>query len=329
VGRLSHLREVEAAMRIKLITPALASARNGNSITALRWKRILTQLGHQVTLEERYRGGRCDLMIALHARRSFDSIRRFREDHPDLPLIVVLTGTDLYRDIRSNPDAQKSLELATRLIVLQSMGMAELAQRLRRKTRVIYQSATEVNGHASGSGNGFKVCVVGHLRPEKDPLRAAMASRYLPTSSRLRVIHVGRALSDEMKRRALAERSRNPRYRWLGELPHWKTRRILASSHLLALTSRMEGSSNVLCEAIASSVPVVASKIRGLIGTLGENYPGYFPVGDTRALAELLKRAESEPTFYRTLKAHCARLAPLVDPKRERDAWKQLLDELS
>lgn len=316
-------------MRIKLITPALASARNGNSITALRWKRILTRLGHQVALEERYQGGRCDLMIALHARRSFDSIRRFREDHPDSSLIVVLTGTDLYRDIRTDRNAQESLELATRLIVLQSMGLAELPKHLRRKTRVIYQSATQVNGHVPWSRNGFKVCVVGHLRPEKDPLRAAMASRYLPTSSRLHVIHVGRALSDGMKRRALAERSRNPRYRWLGELPHWKTRRILASSHLLALTSRMEGSSNVLCEAIASSVPVVASKIPGLMGSLGKNYPGYFPVGETRELARLLRRAESDRDFYRELKAHCARLRPLVDPERERASWKHLLRELS
>jgi len=132
-----------------------------------------------------------------------------------------------------------------------------------------------------------------------------------------------------MKKRVLAERSRNPRYRWLGDLPHWKTRRILASSHLLALTSRMEGSSNVLSEAIASSVPVVASKIPGLMGTLGKNYPGYFAVGETRELAYLLRRAEFDQDFYRDLKAHCARLRPLVDPERERASWKLLLRELS
>src|SRR3989304_3253275 len=105
-------------MRIKLITPALASARNGNSITAIRCARILKQLGHRVVMEQTYDGKGCDLMIALHARRSSESIRRFKEEQPELPLIVVMTGTDLYRDIRINPDAQRSLELATRLIVL-------------------------------------------------------------------------------------------------------------------------------------------------------------------------------------------------------------------
>lgn len=317
-------------MRIALVTPYLVSARNGNSVTAVRWARILRRMGHHVVMEQIYDGERCDLMIALHARRSFDSLRRFKEEHPDLPLIVVLTGTDLYRDIQINSDARESLELATRLVVLQSMGPAELPRHLHAKTRVIYQSADEVQGRRSPANNGFfKVCVIGHLRPEKDPLRTAMAARRLPASSRVRVLHVGRPLSDQMKERLQAETARNPRFQWLGELPHWKTRQVLANCHLLSVTSRMEGSSNVLAEAIASSVPVVAAKIPGLIGTLGKDYPGYFPVGATRALARLLQRAESDPEFYRRLKASCARLLPLVDPKRERDAWRQLLHELS
>ena len=317
-------------MRIKLITPALASARNGNSITAIRCARILQQLGHRVVMEQTYDGKGCDLMIALHALRSHESIRLFKEMHPDLPLVVALTGTDLYRDIRINPDAQRSLELATRLIVLQPMGIVELPKRLRAKTRVIYQSAARVRRRSTPAKDGcFNVCVISHLRPEKDPLRTAMAARELPDSSRLRVLHIGRPLSKEMDRRLRAEIARNPRFRWLGELPHWKTRRILADSQLLSVTSRMEGSSNALCEAIASSVPVVASKIPGLVGTLGKKYPGYFPVGETRELARLLQRIESNPKFYRRLKAHCARLSPLVDPKREITAWKKLLNELA
>jgi putative glycosyltransferase (TIGR04348 family) len=315
-------------MKIRIVTPAGPSDRNGNSITALRWARILQKLGHRVFVNEEYRGEACDLLVALHARKSADSIRLFKKLYPDLPLVVALTGTDLYRDIRASRAAQQSLELADRLIVLQSMGLAELPRRLRRKTRVIYQSASRVRGQERRS-HVFKVCVIGHLRAEKDPMRTALAARFLPASSKIHVVHVGRAMNEEMGTRARAEAARNPRYRWLGELPHWKTRRLLAGSHLLSLTSRMEGSANVLSEAIASSVPVVASKISGLIGTLGKNYPGYFPVGNARALARLLRRAESDPRFYRQLKSHCARLRPWVDPKRERQAWERLLGELS
>lgn len=322
-------RSTGSGVKILLVTPAAPNARNGNSITALRWRKILKELGHRVSLTERYDGSPCDLMIALHARRSFESIRRFREEKPGFPLVVVLTGTDLYRDIRSDADARSSLDWATRLIVLQSKALEELPARLHSKTRVIYQSAALVNGTAPRRQSDFKVCVIGHLRPEKDPMRTALAARLLPPSSRIRVIHIGRALSDELKKSAIEEARDNPRYRWLGELPHWKTRRILAASHLLSLTSRMEGSSNVLSEALASQVPVIASKIPGLVGTLGEDYPGYFPVGDTAALARLLQRAEDDRKFYRALKTSCARLRSLIDPKRERSALKKLLKELS
>jgi putative glycosyltransferase (TIGR04348 family) len=267
-------------------------------------------------------------MIALHALRSFDSIRNFRELHPDRPLIVALTGTDLYRDISVNRNAEKSLDMATRLVVLQPRAIKELPKRLRAKTRVIYQSAAHVNGRPS-SRNGFRVCVIGHLRPEKDPLRTALAVRRLPATSKISVVHIGRALTDLLAAQAVEESRKNRRYRWLGELPYWRTRRILAGSHLLSLTSVMEGGSNVLCEALASSVPVVASRISGLMGTLGNDYPGYFPVGNTGALARLLQKAESDAGFYRKLKERCRRLAKLVDPRREVTDWKALLDELA
>ncbi|MFQ5684068.1 MAG: selenoneine biosynthesis selenosugar synthase SenB [Candidatus Binatia bacterium] len=316
-------------MHIKLITPAPPDTLNGNRVTAMRWARMLRQLGHRLVIEQHYNGGSCDLMIALHALRSFDSIHRFREQRPKAPLIVVLTGTDLYRDIRTNPNAQQSLKLATRLVVLQSMGLEELPRQHHPITRVIYQSAEPANGGEFHTGNGFKVCVIGHLRLEKDPLRTAMAVRHLPTSSRLQVSHIGRALSHHLKKRILAEVSRNPRYRWLGGLPHWRTRKILAGSHLMALTSRIEGSSNVLSEALASSVPIVASRIPGLVGTLGKDYPGYFSVGNTHELTWLLRRVETDRKFYKQLKTSCARLRRLVTPERELACWKRLLSEVS
>lgn len=316
-------------MKIKLVTPARANAQNGNFITAIRWGRIIKGLGHHLTVQQQYDGKTCDLLIALHALRSYDSIRRYREKHPKSPLIVVLTGTDLYRDIHRNSHAQQSLELANRLIVLQKKGFSELPPHLHRKTRVIYQSASRVNGTITKTNHAFQVCVIGHLREEKDPFRTALAARLLPASSQVRILQIGRALSKEMKERAQKEHVCNPRYHWLGELPHWKTRRVLAESHVLSLTSRMEGSSNVLSEAIASSVPVIASRIAGLMGTLGEGYPGYFPVGNTRALTRLLRKVESNPKFYLDLKTRCTRLFSLVNPEQELGSWKKLLRELS
>jgi putative glycosyltransferase (TIGR04348 family) len=312
-------------VKIQLVTPAPLKINNGNKITAVRWAGILKKLGHRVRVTQSYDGKPCDLLIALHARRSYDSIQGFHDRHPDLPLIVVLTGTDVYRDIHRDPKAQRSLELATRLVALQKMALRELPRRFQKKTQVIYQSAESLPAKPHKADGDFKVCVIGHLREEKDPLRTAIAVRRLPRESRIQVTHIGQALDEKLGKKAQAETKRNPRYRWVGQLSHRKTRESLARSHLVCITSKMEGSSNVLSEALASGVPVVASKISGLIGTLGKDFTGFFPVGDTKTLRAVLLRAETEITFYSSLKRHCAGLTRLVKPKRESDAWRELL----
>src|SRR5574340_812270 len=96
-------------------------------------------------------------------------------------------------------------------------------------------------------------------------------------ASRIRVSHVGRALEEDMVRRANELMQRFPRYRWLGEIPHWQVRRKLAHSHLMVISSRMEGGANVVCEALAAGVPVLASRVAGNVGMLGEDYAGHYP----------------------------------------------------
>jgi putative glycosyltransferase (TIGR04348 family) len=318
-------------MKIFLACPASAGSRKGNRVTAVRWARLLRSLGHRVTIGQLYEGAACDVLVAMHARKSYDSVRAYRRHHPDGPLVVALTGTDLYRDIRTSRHAQRSLEEADRLIVLQPCGLEELPARLRGKTRVIYQSAKRRGKPAGRSRRRatFEVCVLGHLRPEKDPLRVALALRRLPAASRVRVTHAGQALSPALAQKARAAMARDARYRWLGEVSGERARRILARSDALVLSSRLEGGANVVSEAIAAGVPVLASRIPGNVGLLGARYPGFYPVGDTAALARLLSRAEADEAFYRRLVEWCAALRPLVDPARERAAWESLLRELT
>jgi putative glycosyltransferase (TIGR04348 family) len=267
----------------------------------------------------------CDLMVALHARRSFAAIAQFQRLYPDKPLIVALTGTDLYGDIKTSAEARQSLEWATRLILLQPKGIEELPEHLRPKAYVIYQSVVGPQVPPAKPQTTFDVSVLGHLREVQDPFRAALASRLLPDTSRVRVLHVGKALSEDMAATAAAEALANPRYRWLGELPRWQARRVLARSHILVLSSKMEGGANVISEALAVPVPVLVSKISGSIGLLGEDYPGYFPVGDTQALAQLLEKAAQDIGFYHELTDWCRQLAPIVHPDRERESWRELL----
>ena len=316
-------------MVISLITPAPKHSRTGNRVTALRWAAHLEELGHQVAVKTEFNGDACDLMLALHARRSHSSIVRFRESDGRKPLIVALTGTDLYGDIRACREAQESLELADRLVLLQPLGIEELPEAHHAKTRTIYQSAVASRPTRETERSAFDVCVLGHLREIKDPFLAAVAVRDLPDTSRIRVQQVGAALTDETQRTALAEMETNSRYNWLGEKPRNEALGIMAGCKLLVLSSASEGGANVISEAIVSSVPVLSSRIPGSVGLLGEDYRGYFPVGDTQELRKLLLKAENESTYLGGLRAHCEKLKPLFQPEREIKAWRDLLEELA
>lgn len=313
-------------MRIALVTPYLPAARNGNAHTAVRWRRFLRRAGHDVAMAREWEGQPVDMLIALHARRSQSSIERFSALFPERPLLVVLTGTDLYRDIHCAADARHSLDLASRLVVLQDKGMDELPAASRAKTRVIHQSAPTLKP-APRPRRSFDICVVAHLREEKDPFRAAYAARLLPAASRIRIRHVGGALQAGMEEEARALES--PRWHWLGALPHGAARRFIARSHVLVISSRMEGGANVICEAVAAGTPVLASRISGNVGMLGEDYAGYFPLADEAALARLLLRAETSPAYLALLQRQCAARAPLFTPEREAAAVKALVEEFA
>jgi putative glycosyltransferase (TIGR04348 family) len=324
-------------MRVGIITPAPPGSKYGNRVTALRWARLLRELGHRVSVKQIYKGEPFDLLIALHARRSHASVRRFHNKYPQRPLIVALSGTDLYRDLHKSWQAQESLELASRIVALQPKASEELRPEMRHKIRVIYQSVAAKSLKPDGSrrkrqahrrGQAFEICVVGHLRSVKDPFRAAMAARLLPPSSRIRIVQVGRAMTEAMRDRARKEMAINPRYHWFKEQPPWRAQRLLAQSDLCVLSSHMEGGANVLSEAIVASVPILASKIPGTVGILGEDYPGYFTVGNTRELASLMMRAETDPAFTQALIRWGERVMHHFNPGREKESWAELLSEL-
>jgi len=310
--------------RIALVTPAGAGTRNGNRHTALRWAAFLRRAGHRVSVSIAWDGKPCELLIALHARRSHESVARYRRVRPRGPLCVVLTGTDLYRDLPRSPEARRTLELADRLIVLQDEAPRRLAPHLRRKTRVVYQSASPGARHKPPA-NVFRVAVIGHLREEKDPFRAATALERLPREAAIEVVHVGAALSAGMAREARRRMRGEPRYRWLGGLPHARALAWLARSHLLVVSSRMEGGANVIAEAARIGTPVLASRVPGNVGMLGPRYPGYFALGDERALARLTARAQADSAYYRALQRALAARRALFAPAAERSALSAAL----
>jgi len=330
--------------QVVIVSPALADANNGNWQTARRWQKFLQSHAasgpsFQVRIVTQWPDGPAAAqdsgMIALHARRSAASVRAWAQsrgagtDTQPVPgLAVVLTGTDLYRDIQSDPQAQRSLQWAQRLVVLQALGLAALPAALQARAQVIFQS-TSARKSLPKSARLLKAVMVGHLREEKSPQTLFAAARLLLPQEAIRIDHIGAPLDAALAARAQATATACPGYRWLGALPHEATRRRIQRAHVLVHTSRMEGGAHVVMEAVRSGTPVLASRIDGNVGMLGTDYAGYFDWDHAEQLVALLRRCRHEPAFLAHLQAQCAARAPLFALATERLAVQQLVTRLT
>jgi putative glycosyltransferase (TIGR04348 family) len=289
----------------------------------------LEALGYSVEVTESWSGGDAGLLIALHAYRSHQSIVAFKKQYPSRPIVLILTGTDLYRDIENHNEVIQSMEIADQLIVLQSAAIDSIPTILRHKAQVIYQSVEiDIDNGDSITKDDFLVSVIGHLREEKDPFCAVRSLPLLPSDSKITVQHLGQAMNSQMKDLADNFNATIDRYQWLGEVSRADALKVLSQSRLMVISSRMEGGAHVVSEAIALGIPVIASDIPGNRGLLGEDYPGYYPVADENALATLLYRAEKEPTFYASLQKHIDLRRELITPAREKQSIHELVSGL-
>lgn len=309
--------------RVVIVSPAAAADNNGNWHTAARWRHYLAPLA-DVELAQAWDGAPADLLIALHARKSADAVERFRAADPQRPVVLVLTGTDLYRDLDLDAHARHAVECASRLVVLQPAALARLDEAARAKAEVIVQSAPQQLRRDQARGT-VDFVAVGHLRAEKDPLTLMAAVRALPPEPPWRVIHIGAPLDAALADAARRTMAATPRYRWLGALPQPAARRWIARAAALVHPSRIEGGANVVIEALRSHVPVLASRIDGNVGLLGADHEGLFAPGDADALAGLMARLCSDVDWRARLAARSAALAPRHAPTLEAARVRQLV----
>ncbi len=303
-----------------------AESLGGNRTTALRWARILRQLGWDVIRSAKRETERADLIIALHAVHTRREVERLRDKHPGAKLIVACTGTDIYE---SCADSQSLLDRADRIIVLQERALEVLTEDQRERARVIHQSTPQLESPQPRPTDHIRVALIANLRDVKDPLLPAEAARLLPESSRIRIIHLGAPIESELAAEAERESEENPRYEWRGHVSRLESLQLLASAHVAVLSSKSEGGANLITEAFAMGTAVIASEIPGNVGLLGEDHPGLFPVGDAGALAALFNRLEEEEAFLGELERRSKERAWIPAPAREREAWESLLSELS
>jgi putative glycosyltransferase (TIGR04348 family) len=325
--------------QLVIVSPAMRGANNGNWQTARRWRQHLAGK-YRVRIANAWPDSLAAgdaAMIALHARRSADAIAAWSAAHGQHGLAVVLTGTDLYRDIVSDASAQRSLALAQVLVVLQECALQALPTSLHGKVRVIFQSTTE-RQPLTKSQRRLRAVMVGHLRDEKSPRTLFAAAHRLAGRRDIYIDHIGEPLDAALGEEARATMAAVPIYRWLGGLPHEAVRRRIQRAHLLIHASRIEGGAHVIMEAVASGTPVLASDVDGNVGMLGVDYAGYFPWNNAEALVALLLRCresaggqgsgEHGENLYERLTAQCRQRTPLFAPARERVALYRLVDDL-
>ncbi len=313
-------------LKILIVSPG--SLHNGNTRSAIRWASELSALGHEVRITSEWEDENVDLLVALNAEKSHHAVAQCH-NHGQTPVVVALTGTDLYPSL--SPNSLSSLQMADLIVVYQAKALAHLPEHHQTKARVIPLSAPDhpaLRGSNQRSGNDFLVCVVGHLRAVKDPMRTARASRLLPPASRIRILHAGSILEERFAAEVAREEAENPRYKWLGPLETEEALRLIASSNLFALTSLQEGGGCAMNEAAAAQTPILSSRNDASTSLLGENYPGLFPFGDTETLSALLYQCESEPHFCSQLLKNATNHLRNYRSASSNGSWSNILEEL-
>jgi len=116
-------------MIIRFIEAPAHNIRNGNVVTSERWRRFFEELGHGVTSSPSANDEPCDILVAFNASKNRQAILEARNGGIAGHIVICLTGTDLYVDLKNDPSALDVLYLADQLAVLQPMALHELAPR--------------------------------------------------------------------------------------------------------------------------------------------------------------------------------------------------------
>lgn len=315
------------ATKVQIVTPAPRRSRKGNRVTALRWAKLLRAGGRRVRVRTEIDDAPCDVLIVLHAVHGRAAVRAWLDRGREGKLVIGLSGTDVYGDA-DELDAEL-LAGADRIVALQPLAIERLPAALRPRARAILQSAVPLQNPPAPREDVFEVVCAAHLRAVKDPFLAARAAARLPETSRVEVVHAGAALDQPSATQAERTARDNPRWTWLGPVPRSEVLELLARARVFAQTSLHEGGANALSEALAQGTPVLATRVPGNVGVLGQAHPGLFRAGDERELAQLLERCERDEGFLDDLRAASRGLARLVSPRRECEAWSKLIDELA
>jgi len=313
-------------MKVCVASPYPLSELKGNSVTTDRIVAMLNEGGVKARGSYGNDGEPADILITLHAIKGAPAVFDFKKKTPNGRVIILLTGTDIYQGLAEGSQiGGDALQVADRIVVPQEAAIRKLPEKVRGKTVVIRPSLDPIAVKATSSQSPFVISVVGHLRPVKRPFLTIETLAQHPEWSDLEVWQIGQALDAEMRKTAEFWMEEDKRYRWCGGLPREESLALCAKSSLTINSSILEGGANAVLEAMTMGVPVLASRIEGNVGLMGDDYPGYFEEGGMAKALEAIMHQRVDLDEWSLLLAD--RL-PLFSRVRESESWLELLIEL-
>ncbi len=299
----------------------------GNVVTARRIASLLVEAGLEARVSYLWDGEEADVLIALHAVKGAEGVFRFKEAFPRGKVVSLLTGTDLYEMLPGGSRiGHQVLGLVDRIVVMTESAIEVLPAEVREKVVVIRKSLEPFELGEVRTEEKMVISVLGHLRPVKRPFATIEAVSKHPEWEEVRVWQIGEALGGDSERLAREWEKRDSRYRWWGGLPRNEGVRLCAAGWLTVNSSLAEGASNAILEAMTLGVPVLASKIPGNIGLLGEGYSGYFEEAD---LEVVLGEIVTGNVDLKEWVAEAKERLGLFSREAETNSWLELLSHLN
>jgi len=312
-------------MKVTISSPYATDSLHGNTVSAIRIAGILEESGH---VAEVIQSGDpivedTGALIALHARKSHASVVAMKQQSPKSKIILYLTGTDLYEDIPNGcPLAIESLEIADTIVVSQEASQKSVPATYQQKTKVVYNSII-LPKLAPVERELDLFVIASHLRAVKQPFLAAEALRLSGESVRVKLM--GAEIDSGAADFARKLNQSDSRFEWLGEQNYEQTLTWMKRSLATINTSIAEGGANSIGESIALGRPVLATRIEGNVGMLGENYDGYFAPDSPAELASLIKKICHDKSYQAHLEQQVLDQSAKYSRENERKGWLALL----
>jgi glycosyltransferase involved in cell wall biosynthesis len=220
------------------------------------------------------------------------------------PVIITLRGSDVARAEHSWLD-RFILGLAVRTSVTVICVSEAMAERARRQ---FPHRAADIHACLNGvdeaffrivrtpsDGPSLRVLAVGNLIRLKgfDVLIEAVARAHC--RDQVRVCIVGDGIEEEALHALAAARGVSACFEFAGRLPVVEMPSRFADADVFVLSSYSEGRPNVVVEALASGLPVIATDLEGVRGMVVDGDTGWLiPAGNADRLAAALDQANAD-----------------------------------